>query len=134
MATASIDATSALGSTASAKLSMEDLLRVMLTELTFQDPLKPVENKDFMAQIAQFSSLDATQRLNQNLEQLLALQSVNQSIGLLGKTVSATTDTGSITGQVVALSLQSGQPQLTVATTDGRTVAGIAIGQLETIR
>src|SRR4030095_15048073 len=103
MATSAIGA---VGNTASANLSMEDLLRVMLTELTFQDPLKPVENKDFMAQIAQFSSLDATQRLNQNLEQLLALQSVNQSIGLLGKTVSATTDTGSITGQVVALSLQ----------------------------
>jgi flagellar basal-body rod modification protein FlgD len=134
LATTPISATSALGKTASAQLSMEDLMRVMLTELTFQDPLKPVENKDFMAQIAQFSSLDATQRLNQNLEQLLTLQSVNQSIGLLGKTVSATTDSGPVNGQVVALSLLNGQPQLTVATSDGRTVAGIAIGQLETIR
>jgi flagellar basal-body rod modification protein FlgD len=106
----------------------------MLTELTYQNPLKPVENKDFMTQIAQFSSLDASQKLNTNLERLLSLQSVNQSVGLLGKTVSATTDTGSVTGQVTALSLVSGDPQLTIKTTTGETVSGIGIGQLETIR
>lgn len=130
----SIDTTSSVAGSAASSLSMQDLLRVMLTELTYQNPLKPVENKDFMTQIAQFSSLDASQRLNSNLERLLSLQSVNQSVGLLGKTVSATTDTGSVTGQVTALSLVSGDPQLTIKTTTGETVSGIGIGQLETIR
>ena len=130
----SIDTTSSVAGSAASSLSMQDLLRVMLTELTYQNPLKPVENKDFMTQIAQFSSLDASQKLNTNLERLLSLQSVNQSVGLLGKTVSATTDTGSVTGQVTALSLVSGDPQLTIKTTTGETVSGIGIGQLETIR
>lgn len=130
----SIDSTSSVAGSARSSLSMQDLLRVMLTELTYQNPLKPVENKDFMTQIAQFSSLDASQRLNTNLEKLLSLQSVNQSVGLLGKTVSATTNTGSVTGQVTALSLVSGDPQLTILTTTGETVSGIGIGQLETIR
>jgi flagellar basal-body rod modification protein FlgD len=130
MATSAIGA---VGSTASSNLSMEDLLRVLLTELTYQDPLKPVENKDFMAQIAQFSSLDATQRLNTNLEQMLALQSISQSVGLLGKTVSANSDAGAITGTVSAMRLVDGQPQLTITTSDGQTFAGITIGQLETI-
>lgn len=131
MATSAIGA---IGNTASAKLSMEDLLRVLLTELTYQDPLKPVENKDFMAQIAQFSSLDATQRLNTNIEQMLTLQSISQSVGLLGKTISATTDAGSITGTVSAMQLVNGQPQLTITTSSGQTFAGVTIGQLETIR
>ena len=78
MATSTIGS---VGASTAARLSMEDLLHVLLTELTHQDPLKPVENKDFMAQIAQLSSLDASQRLNQNLEQLLTLQSLNQSVG-----------------------------------------------------
>lgn len=130
----SIDSTSSVAGSAASSLSMQDLLRVMLTELTYQNPLKPVENKDFMTQIAQFSSLDASQKLNTNLEKLLSLQSVNQSVGLLGKTVSVTTDTGSVTGQVTALSLVSGDPQLTIKTTTGETVSGIGIGQLETIR
>jgi flagellar basal-body rod modification protein FlgD len=124
----------ALAAPSAARLSMEDLLRVLLTELTHQDPLKPVENKDFMAQIAQFSSLDATQRLNGHLEQLLTLQSVNQSVGLLGKTVAALTEGGPVTGQVSALSLVEGQPRLTLTTADGRTVAGVTVGQLQTVR
>jgi len=87
-----------------------------------------------MMQVAQFSSLDATQRLNQNIEQLLGLQSLNQSVGLLGKNISAQTPSGSVTGQVSALSLVEGQPQLTITTTAGQTVAGITIGQIQTIR
>jgi flagellar basal-body rod modification protein FlgD len=113
---------------------MDDLLRVLLTELTHQDPLKPVDNKDFMAQIAQFSSLDAAQRLNGHLEQLLTLQSVNQSVGLLGKTVAALTDGGPVSGQVSALSLVDGAPRLTLTTADGRSVAGITVAQIETVR
>ena len=130
-------ATSAIGSvgaSTAARLSMEDLLHVLLTELTHQDPLKPVENKDFMAQIAQLSSLDAAQRLNQNLEQLLTLQSLNQSVGLLGRSVAARTVGGPVSGQVSALSLVGGEPRLTLTTADGRTVAGLTVGQLETVR
>jgi flagellar basal-body rod modification protein FlgD len=131
MATSSI---SPVASSAASSLSMEDLLRVMLTELTYQNPLKPVENKDFMMQVAQFSSLDASQRLNQNLEKLLGLQSLNQSVGLLGKTIAADTVGGTVTGQVTALSLLEGEPQITVTTTAGQVVAGITIGQIQTIR
>jgi flagellar basal-body rod modification protein FlgD len=125
---------SGISGSAASSLSMQDLLRVMLTELTFQNPLKPVDNKDFMTQVAQFSSLDASQQLNQNLERLLSLQSINQSVGLLGKTVSVTTNTGGATGQVTALTLVNGEPQLTLTTTGGGTVTGISIGQVETIR
>ncbi|WKB51660.1 flagellar hook assembly protein FlgD [Eleftheria terrae] len=133
MATSPISGVSNINA-ASASLSMEDLLRVMLTELTYQDPLKPVENKDFMAQIAQFSSLDASRQLNQGLERLLGLQSLNQSVGLLGKTIDANTGTGAVTGVVKSLSLASGEPQMTIQVADGRTIAGITIGQVQSIR
>ncbi len=119
---------------ASASLSMEDLLKVMLTELTYQDPMKPVENKDFMAQIAQFSSLDASRQLNASIEKLLQMQSLSQSVGLLGKTVDAQTATGSITGQVKSLSMAGAEPQLTLQLVDGQTVAGITLGQIQSVR
>lgn len=118
---------------ASASLSMEDLLKVMLTELTQQDPMKPVENKDFMAQIAQFSSLDASRQLNSSIEQLLKLQSLSQSVGLLGKTVDAQTATGFVTGQVSALTTSGTEPQLTLQTASGL-VPGITIGQIQNVR
>ena len=134
MAIAPISSSSGLTAAAANNLKLEDLLHVLLTELTHQDPFKPVDNKDFMAQIAQLSSLDAAQRLNQNLEQLLTLQSLNQSVGLLGRTVAARTEGGPVSGQVSALSLVGGEPRLTLTTADGRTIAGLTVGQLETVR
>src|SRR5205823_2163752 len=52
---------SALGSAtpaaASNRLTLEDFMKVLLTQLTYQDPLKPMDNQQFMAQIAQFTTL-----------------------------------------------------------------------------
>src|SRR5688572_14581119 len=63
-AMATIDATSGITAAAAAQLRLDDLLRLLLTEFTHQNPLKPVENKDFMGQMAQFASLETTQQLN----------------------------------------------------------------------
>jgi flagellar basal-body rod modification protein FlgD len=120
-------------SDAASSLKLEDLLKVLLTELTHQDPFKPVDNKDFMAQIAQFASLDSSQRLNTNIEQLIALQAVNQSVGLLGKKVSARSGGELVSGTVTALSLADGVPRMTLRTDKGD-VANIAIGDLDTVR
>jgi flagellar basal-body rod modification protein FlgD len=122
---------------AAQSLNLNDLLRVLLTELSNQDPLKPVDNKDFIAQIAQFSSLDVTQQLNQNMQQLLTVQAISQSVGLFGRTVSATLSTGAvINGRVTALELQNGVPRMTIHSDSdgGQDFRGIAIGQLTTIR
>lgn len=137
MATSPISAAGSLSGTAVSKLTVEDLMRVLLTELTYQDPLKPVDNKEFMAQIAQFTALDATQQLNTNIEQMLSLQSMNQSVGLLGKTVAVTTNGVSVKGKVSAITMSSGQPQLSITTgTDGsgQTFTGISLSQLETVQ
>jgi flagellar basal-body rod modification protein FlgD len=131
-----VDSTSGITSAATAQLRLDDLLRVMLTELTNQDPFKPVENKDFMSQMAQFASLDTSQQLNENLVQLLSLQALNQSVGLIGKEVSAVIDGGTITGEVIAITLADGAPRLTIRSggPDGQVTPGIAIGQLTTVR
>lgn len=64
-----------------------DFLKLFMQELTYQDPLKPIDNREFMAQMAQFSSLQATNNTNELLNNLLSLTSVNQSLSLLGKEV-----------------------------------------------
>lgn len=126
-----IDPTASL---ATAGLRLQDLLNVLLTELTHQDPFKPVDNKDFMAQIAQFASLETSQQLNDSIGQLLALQALNQSVGLMGKTVSATIGNDTVNGTVIAISLDSGAPRLTIRGTDDRVFTDVAIAQLQTIR
>jgi flagellar basal-body rod modification protein FlgD len=134
MATSAIDSASLAQSARSAGLSMDDLLRLLMTELSYQDPLKPVENKEFLAQMAQFSSLDTTRQLNDNIQRMLTLQSLNQSVGLLGKVVDANGESGVVSGQVTALQLAAGEPQITITTTSGEVIAGLSLGQIQTIR
>lgn len=133
-------ATSAISSslsqaTKTAGLSIDDFLRILMTELTYQDPLKPVENKDFLAQMAQFASLDTTRQLNDNIQSLLSLQSLNQSVGLLGKTVDATKSDGStISGQVTAIQMSSGTPEISLKSSSGEVFTGISLSQIQTVR
>lgn len=135
MAVTSIDSAALAQTTRNAGLSMDDLLKLLMTELSFQDPLKPVDNKDFLTQMAQFTSLDTTRQLNDNITRLLSTQSLNQSVGLLGKTIDAKTDSnGVVSGQVTALQLVSGTLEITIKTTGGEVITGIQIGQLQTIR
>jgi flagellar basal-body rod modification protein FlgD len=66
---------------------------------------------------------------------LLSSQSLNQSVGLLGKTVDASTDNnGLVSGTVTALQLVSGDPEITVTTKAGDVITGVKISQLQTIR
>ncbi|KTD26827.1 flagellar hook capping FlgD N-terminal domain-containing protein [Legionella israelensis] len=53
--------TDAIESTSSTSINQADYLKLFMQELTYQDPLKPVDNKEFMAQMAQFSMLQEAQ-------------------------------------------------------------------------
>lgn len=128
-----IESTPGITAAANARLGLDELLRVMLTELTNQDPFKPVENKDFMSQIAQFASLDTAQQMNENILQLLALQALTNTVGLIGRQVSAVNGEGVINGRVTAVTLNDGAPRLTIEA-NGRTFVDIPIGALQNVR
>ena len=68
-------------------VNQADYLKLFMQELTYQDPLKPVDNREFMAQMAQFSALQEAQSTNAVLELLTGMTSGNQSLMLLGKKV-----------------------------------------------
>jgi flagellar basal-body rod modification protein FlgD len=131
-----IDAISSTGTTnlQANSLGMEDFLKILLTQLTYQDPLKPMDNQQFMAQMAQFTSLEQTQQLNNKIATLISNQAALQSVGLIGKTVDITTSSGSVTGTVSALSLSGDSPLLTVRTAAGATLSDISLSQLVSVR
>ncbi len=104
---------------AQATVGLDDFLQIFLTQLNFQDPLEPVDNREFLAQLAQFSSIELANRSNENTEALLDVSSLSQSIGLLGKQVNAQIESGFLTGTVTAMRLVGGQPQLSITNSDG---------------
>jgi flagellar basal-body rod modification protein FlgD len=110
---------------------MQDFLKVLLTQLNYQDPLKPMDNQEFMAQMAQFTTLQQTQDLDQKMGTLISNQSALQSIGLIGRTVDVTTSSGqSLSGQVSALSLAGATPAMTITMADGSTISNIGLDQI----
>lgn len=115
-------------------IGQDDFLKIMLTQLNYQDPLKPMDNQQFIAQMAQFASLEQSRQMNERLDLLLSVQSASQSIGLIGRTVQVATAAGSTVGQVVALDFSGGEPQLTVKTSSGEFIAGLSLGQVATVR
>ncbi len=77
-------------------LDKDAFLRLLTTQLQHQDPLNPMENSEFVAQLAQFSSLEQLQGLSSGMESLYMVNmSMNNAAltGLIGKDVVATGDT-----------------------------------------
>lgn len=115
-------------------LEFQSLLRIILTQLTYQDPLKPLDNTEFVSQLAQFSQLQQTQSLNDQIASLLSAQSATQATSLLGKTVDITAGQNTISGTVQAVSFTSGQPTITIRTSEGQTVSSLSIANIAQVR
>ena len=68
-------------------VNQTDYMRLFMQELTYQDPLKPVDNREFMAQMAQFSSLQEARTTNEWLSLLVNTSLANRGLLMLGKEV-----------------------------------------------
>ncbi len=79
-------------SNSSSSLEVTDFYNLLIKQLQFQDPLNPVENTEFTAQLAQFSSLQALNSMQTSMETLSALQASTNNLtalSLIGKHVVA---------------------------------------------
>jgi flagellar basal-body rod modification protein FlgD len=100
-------------------LQESDFIQLFLTQLTFQDPLQPVDNAQFLAQLAQFTSIEQNQVISDNITGLLSVQASSQALSLLGHTVEVTSNGSTVTGQVSTVQYNNGSPLLTVTQSDG---------------
>ena len=96
-------------------LNQNDFLKLLVAQLSSQDPINPVSNTDFAAQMAQFSTLQTTQKMQTNLAGLESSQAVLQANGLLGRIVQLrTAQGGTESGVVSAVGIQAGTPNIIV--------------------
>lgn len=88
-------------------LGKDDFLKLLIAQLRNQDPLRPMEDKEFIAQMAQFNVLEQMQQLNQAFESYAAMAQFGQASNLIGKTVVALPSgdgSAPITGKVQSVS------------------------------
>ena len=60
--------------TSAFNLSFEQLLKIIMTQLSYQDPLKPMDNFEFVSQLAQFSQIQIGQTSNDRLSEVASAQ------------------------------------------------------------
>ena len=114
-------------------INQEDFIRLFLTQLQFQDPLEPVDNRELLAQLAQFTSLEQSRQTSQNATDLLSMNATTQAVGLLNRQVEVSGLAAAFTGTVTAVRFTSDGAQLTVANgTDVRT--SIRLSQVTLVR
>lgn len=105
-----------------AELGKQDFLHLLVTQLRNQDPLNVQQDKDFIAQLAQFSNLEQSTNLNDTFGNLFEFQQLTQSSALIGKNVEARlTGTGlqgdfvqDVQGQVKEARMIEGKVKLVV--------------------
>lgn len=84
-------------------LGKEDFLRLLIVQLENQDPTKPLEDNEFISQMAQFSSLEQMTAMNKTLSSLIDNYKLNLSYSLLGKQVDVLDSaTGEINSGIVS--------------------------------
>jgi flagellar basal-body rod modification protein FlgD len=115
-------------------LSFESLLKIILTQLTYQDPLKPMDNFEFVSQLAQFSQIQIGQTGNDRLEAMATAQANVQAAGLLGRTVDVPAGSTTLTGKVVSVAFANGAPRISIRTADNKTISNISISAVSQIR
>ena len=121
------------GAKGNSELGQDAFLQLMITQFRNQDPTKPLEPNDFLAQLAQFSTLETMQNLDQRLEAISGAQMLGQAAGLIGKSVEgALADGTRVSGTVSEVRLVDGSPWLTVGDQTVELSRIVGVGGTET--
>ncbi len=110
------------------ELDKDSFLRILVTQLTNQDPLEPLKDTEFIAQMAQFSELEQMMNISKQLDNLTML-SLLSSGGLVGRTVSFFDEAGEEASSRV-LSVRFGDGDMTLELASGE---GIPLGAILSI-
>jgi flagellar basal-body rod modification protein FlgD len=96
-------------------LGQDDFLKLLVTKMSSQDPMNPQGDSEFIAQMAQFSSLEQAKSMTADMATLKAQQEVLTANGLIGRSVTVTgSDNKTAQGMVTSVATNDGLPQVVV--------------------
>ena len=96
-----------------ASMDKNDFLKILITQLSHQDPTQPLGDKEFIAQMAQFSSLEQITNMSEGLAKVADLVARSQALSLLGSNVDVADGESLVSGVVDAVT-GGDYPQLLV--------------------
>jgi flagellar basal-body rod modification protein FlgD len=91
------------GKASKQNMDKDDFLKILITQLTTQDPSQPMQDKDFIAQMAQFSSLEQMTNMATSFGKVSNVITASQAVSTIGKTVEIQVGDQLVKGQVSAV-------------------------------
>jgi flagellar basal-body rod modification protein FlgD len=125
------------GATSNNTINQDAFIKLFLTQLQFQDPLQPLDNSQFLAQLAEFSNLQQSQQISQNTNDQLAIDATTQAVGLLNHKVTVQGQDASLPpliGDVTAIAFTTAGAQLTITDANGQVSTGILLSQVSLVQ
>ena len=121
-----------VGKTAQDAMGMEDFLRLLTTQIANQDPMEPMKDTEFIAQMASISSVEQMQQFATSFKDFTASHREIAAQAYLGKQVTAQTgDQMPVTG--IAQAVEKGSSGELLVTVDGRTYPASSITKIELV-
>ena len=110
--------TSGTSTTLSTGLDKDAFLQLLVAQLKYQDPTKPVDSSEFLAQTAQFTLVEKFDQLAEADKALLASTQTQTATAMVGKAITWTDATGTHSGTVTSVTIANGTPKLRVGQVD----------------
>ena len=99
----------------SKQLTQQDFLKLLSTQMQNQDPMQPMDDSQFMAQMAQFSTLQATTTMGTDMTALRTHSDLATASSLVGRKVTIVNNTdGVVSGAVTGVDASSGSAQVVI--------------------
>ena len=96
-------------------LGQDDFLQLLVTQMRNQDPMAPMQDTEFIAQMAQFTSLEQSRKMSEDMAEMRSQTSFQQGVGLLNQQVTVKAgEEAPLTGIVTELKMVEGEPQLLI--------------------
>ena len=102
------------GRIANRELGKDDFLKLLMAQMTNQDPTSPMENTEFIAQMAQFTSLEQMTNMSQNFDKMASLINSSEAQGMIGRTVQIDLGAEQTATGVVEAATRGNTPQVQV--------------------
>ncbi len=100
-----------------AAMSSDEFIKVLISELSNQDPLKPTDSTALMEQLSSLRNIESQLTLQKSLTSLVSQNAISSASGLLGKLVAGlNSDNRTVSGLVVGIRVQDGKPILELDT------------------
>lgn len=116
------------------ELGKDEFLKLLLTQLRYQDAQDPVKDKEFIAQMAQFSALEQTTNMTKAFEKMASRANNNEALSMLGGKVTAVrSDSGeTVEGVVSKIRYTDSAPEITITKADG-TLAVVSLNEVSEV-